>query len=129
LILIGNGHTEFKKIYKNNNKIKILGHKNNPDDYLKIFNTFVFPSRWESFGLSLVEAMRKNLPIITSINEGNRDWIKKYNVTLFNSNNEDQLKKALLKNYLKKPKKQKYKLNSFRSNIIVKKINKFYKTI
>ena len=129
LVLIGNGHTDYKKIYKNNNKIKILGHKNNPDDYLKIFNTFVFPSRWESFGLSLIEAMRKNLPIISSLNEGNKDWIKKYNVTLFNSDNENQLKKALLKHYLKRPKKQKYNLNNFKSNIIIKKINKFYKSI
>ena len=129
LVLIGNGHTDYKKIYKNNNKIKILGHKNNPGDYLNIFNTFVFPSRWESFGLSLIEAMRKNLPIITSVNEGNKDWIKKYNVTLFNSDNEDQLKNALLKHYLKKPKKQRYNLINFQSNIIIKKINKFYKSI
>ena len=37
LILIGNGHADYKEIYKNNSKIKILGHKNNPKDYLKIF--------------------------------------------------------------------------------------------
>lgn len=129
LVLIGNGHIEYKKIYKNNDKIKIIGHINNPDDYLKIFNTFVFPSRWESFGLSLIEAMRKNLPIITSVNEGNKDWIKKYDVTFFNSDNEDQLKEALLEHYFRKPKKKKYNLNSFKSNIIIKKINKFYKTI
>jgi glycosyltransferase involved in cell wall biosynthesis len=129
LVLIGNSHVNYKKTYKNNNKIKILGHKNNPDDYLNIFNTFVFPSRWESFGLSLIEAMRKNLPIITSVNEGNKDWIKKYNVTSFNSDNEGQLKRALLKHFLKKPKKQKYNLNNFQPNIIIKKINKFYKSI
>ena len=129
LVLIGNGHVNYKKTYKNNNKIKILGHKTNPDDYLKIFNTFVFPSRWESFGLSLIEAMRKSLPIITSVNEGNKDWIKKYKVTSFNSDNESQLKKALLKHYLKKPKKQKYNLNNFQPNIIIKKINTFYKSI
>ena len=129
LILIGNGHTNYKEIYKNNSKIKILGHKNNPDDYLKIFNTFVFPSRWESFGLSLIEAMNEKLPIITSVNEGNKDWIKKHNVTLFNSDNEDQLKKVLLKHYLRKPKKRKYNLNDFQPNIIIKKINKFYKII
>ena len=129
LILIGNGHTNYKEIYKNNSKIKILGHKTNPKDYLKIFNTFVFPSRWESFGLSLIEAMNEKLPIITSVNEGNKDWIKKHNVTLFNSDNEDQLKKALLKHYLRKPKKKKYNLNDFQPNIIIKKINKFYKII
>jgi len=129
LILIGNGHTNYKEIYKNNSKIKILGHKTNPKDYLKIFNTFVFPSRWESFGLSLIEAMNEKLPIITSVNEGNKDWIKKHNVTLFNSDNEDQLKKVLLKHYLRKPKKRKYNLNDFQPNIIIKKINKFYKII
>ena len=73
--------------------------------------------------------MRKNLPIITSVNEGNKDWIKKYNVTLFISDNEDQLKNALLKHYLKKPKKQRYNLINFQSNIIIKQINKFYKSI
>ena len=48
---------------------------------------------------------------------------------LFNSDNEDQLKKALLNHYLKKPKKQRYNLINFQSNIIIKKINKFYKSI
>ena len=129
LILIGNGHADYKKVYKNNHRIKILGHKNNPDDYLKIFNTFVFPSRWESFGLSLIEAMRNSLPIITSVNEGNRDWIKQFNVTRFDIDNENQLKNALFKHYLKKLKKQKYNLNDFQPNIIIKKINKFYKSI
>lgn len=129
LVLIGNGHRDYKKEYENNDKIKILGHKNNPDDYLKIFNTFVFPSRWESFGLSLIEAMRKNLPIITSVNEGNKDWIKKYNVTLFNLDNENQLKESLIKHYLQKLKKQKYNLKDFQHSIIIKKINKFYKTV
>ena len=73
--------------------------------------------------------MNEKLPIITSVNEGNKDWIKKHNVTLFNSDNEDQLKKALLKHYLRKPKKKKYNLNDFQPNIIIKKINKFYKII
>lgn len=129
LILIGNGHQEYKKIYKNNHNIKILGHKNNPDDYLRIFNTFIFPSRWESFGLSLIEAMRYNIPIITSINEGNKDWIKKFNVTRFNIDNDNQLKKAILNHYLKKPKKEKYNLNNFQPNIIIKQIDNFYKLI
>jgi glycosyltransferase involved in cell wall biosynthesis len=129
LILIGNGHKEYIKIYKNNRNIKILGHKNNPDDYLRIFNTFIFPSRWESFGLSLVEAMSNNLPIITSVNEGNKDWIKKFNVTRFNVDNDDQLKKAILKHYFYKKKKQKYNLKNFQPNIIIEQINNFYKII
>jgi glycosyltransferase involved in cell wall biosynthesis len=129
LILIGNGHKEYKKIYKNNHNIKILAHKNNPDDYLRIFNTFIFPSRWESFGLSLIEAMRNNLPIITSVNEGNKDWIKKFNVTRFNIDNDNQLKKAILKHYLNKAKKQKYNLKNFQPNIIIKQIDNFYKVI
>ena len=129
LVLIGNGHKEYKKKYKNNHNIKILGHKNNPDDYLRIFNTFIFPSRWESFGLSLLEAMRNNLPIITTVNEGNKDWIKKFNVTRFNIDNDNQLKKAILKHYLNKTKKQKYNLKNFQPNIIIKQINNFYRVI
>jgi hypothetical protein len=73
--------------------------------------------------------MRNNLPIITTVNEGNKDWIKKFNVTRFNIDNDNQLKKAILKHYLNKTKKQKYNLKNFQPNIIIKQINNFYRVI
>ena len=37
-------------------------------------------SRWETFGYSLVEAMKFRLPIISSKHIGNKDWIDKFNI-------------------------------------------------
>lgn len=83
----------FKKLYKTNNKIKlilvgegkdrriiekwvkknnfsknvlIVGHKSNVNDYLSAFDVFVLPSRFEGFGIVLLEAISSGLPCVCS---------------------------------------------------------------
>ncbi|WP_434643716.1 glycosyltransferase family 4 protein [Thermoanaerobacterium thermosaccharolyticum] len=48
------------------NKIEFLGFRENIDSLLEKSKIFVLPSRWEGFGLVIVEAMSKAKPIIAS---------------------------------------------------------------
>lgn len=130
LILIGDGHEKFKKRYSHNKSIKILSYKRNVNFYYNKFDTFVITSVWESFGITLLEAMKNQLPIITTIHEGNKDWIKKFNVTKIKINNEKELKNALLKHSKNKKRiKIKYNLSDFNYFKICNKILLIYKKI
>jgi len=113
LVLIGNGHLNFKEIQKSYPQIKIIGPVKNVSNYFNLFDFAIFASRWESFGYTLVEAMNFKLPIITSIHNGNKDWLKKFNIFKFEQNNEKKLKNLIIKLYKNKEPKKKYDISMF----------------
>ncbi len=57
-------------------KVILLGNKNNPYPYFKIADIYVQPSRHEAFGITLTEAKILNLPIITTNFDGASEQIK-----------------------------------------------------
>jgi glycosyltransferase involved in cell wall biosynthesis len=113
LILIGNGHEEFKNLEQKPNNFKVIGHVKNVSNYYNIFDAGIFMSRWETFGYSLVEAMRFRLPIISSKHIGNKDWINKFNILKVDQGNKKQLKNHIKKIYKLKNSKKKYDLRIF----------------
>ena len=127
LILIGNGHYDFKN-YKDKN-ILLLDHQDNIADYFNIFDCYISASRWETFGISLIEAMSFDLPIITSVHEGNEEWIYDHDVNIFLSNDVSDLTLKILNAYKNKLKKKKYNLKQFNYEEICNNILEFYKNI
>ena len=113
LILIGNGHNEFKTLEKKNQNFRIIGHVKNVSNYYNILDAGIFTSRWETFGYSLIEAMKFKIPIISSKHMGNKDWINKFKIFKINHKNENQLKKYIIKLYNSKFSKKKYDLRMF----------------
>jgi glycosyltransferase involved in cell wall biosynthesis len=73
LVLIGDGPNR-SHISRLVEKLKLsqyvifLGVIENVNDYLNIFDIFIFPSLFEGLGISLVEAQVNNLPIMASTN-------------------------------------------------------------
>jgi glycosyltransferase involved in cell wall biosynthesis len=125
LILVGNGHDEFLK-YENNN-IKILPQQEIVSNYYEAFDCFVMASIWETFGITLIEAMTFDLPIITTIHEGNEEWIKDYQVETFEINNSNQLLDKFHIQYSYGKRKIKYKLDKFDYYKTCNEIEEFYK--
>ena len=113
LILIGNGHKEFKNLERKFNNFKVIGHVENVSNYYNIFDAGIFMSRWETFGYSLVEAMKFRLPIISSKHIGNKDWIEKFNILKVDQGNKKQLKKHIKKIYKLRNSKKKKELKNF----------------
>ncbi|MDI6801165.1 MAG: glycosyltransferase [Thermodesulfovibrionales bacterium] len=71
LAIIGHGNLEpyLKKLADDlnlKNDVLFLGWQTNPYKYLSRASLFAFPSLWEGFGLSLVEAMAVGCPVISS---------------------------------------------------------------
>ena len=110
------------------NHVFLLGFKDNPFDYLKLSDVFVFSSIFEGFGNVLVEAMACELPIIsTSCPSGPSEILdnNKYGI-LVDVKNIDSLADAMIKLYDPLVNKQ-YKLlsikraNNFDVSIVVDK--------
>ncbi|MDA9723513.1 glycosyltransferase family 4 protein, partial [Candidatus Pelagibacter sp.] len=109
--------------------ILLLDHQDNIADYFNIFDCYISASRWETFGISLIEAMSFDLPIITSVHEGNEEWIYDHDVNIFLSNDVSDLTLKILNAYKNKPKKKKYNLKQFNYEEICNNILEFYKNI
>lgn len=58
-----------------NEHVSFVGYKLNPYAWLRTADIFVSPSRWETFGIVIVEAMALGLPVIATTTDGARDII------------------------------------------------------
>ena len=94
LIIIGIGplEDELKEIasdLKIIDDIYWVGKTANVFDYMQIFNVFVLTSRYEGFGLVLLEAMSMNLPIVSSNNSAFPEVLGKDFIGLCETGNEN----------------------------------------
>ncbi len=77
-------------------RVTFTGAKDNVEDYLRAADMFVFPTRSEAFGISLVEAMACGLPVITTSVGGVADIVSPGNQGLVvEPDNEEQLSAAI----------------------------------
>lgn len=58
-----------------NGCLSFVGYQSNPYAWLKTADIFVSSSRWETFGIAIVEAMALGLPVIATATDGARDII------------------------------------------------------
>lgn len=71
LVLIGTGPLQenVKKQVKDlqiEDDVYFLGIRNDVNCWMQAMDTFVFPSRWEGFGMVLIEGQASNLPMVVS---------------------------------------------------------------
>lgn len=71
LYIVGEGHErrtleDLTKRLSLGERVRFLGSRRDVPDILSAADAFVFPSRWEGFGIALAEACASGLPIIAS---------------------------------------------------------------
>lgn len=99
LILIGDGverknlEASVKK-FDLQDRVFMPGFKNNSYNYYKYFDIYAHVSYSEGFGLAMLEAMSKKLPIICSDLEIYRDYFSEKDVCFFKAGSETSLKSA-----------------------------------
>ncbi|MDN5091642.1 glycosyltransferase [Aliarcobacter butzleri] len=97
LVILGSGEKEnelknLAKKYKIENKVFFLGFQKNPFKFLYNSDIFVLSSYWEGFGNVIVEAMRCELPIIsTDCPSGPREILAPTSDVNFKLNNNVEL--------------------------------------
>lgn len=72
LLILGEGELreELEKLSEQLNiseHVHLIGNVNNPHSYVAKSDLFIFPSLWESFGNTLVEAMALGVPVASTI--------------------------------------------------------------
>ncbi|MGV3026957.1 glycosyltransferase family 4 protein [Clostridium thermobutyricum] len=100
LILVGDGDVNIKNEIKNfiklnrlDNRVIILGKRNDIENIIKFCDVAVLPSLWEGFGLVAAECMAGGLPIIGSNVEGLSEVIGTNRLLFKNNDKEDLISK------------------------------------
>jgi len=77
LAIVGEGpqFRQLKRLAAQDRRVHFLGYRKNVDDCLRDFDLFVSPSREESFGLAILEAMNARVPIIATMVEGPMEYL------------------------------------------------------
>ena len=87
---------------KINDRVTMLGSKANPFPYLKQADLLICPSRYESFGLVMIEAMLLKVPVITTATSGGRYVTQDGRYAVCVENNDGALCEAV-REYLSNP--------------------------
>lgn len=80
-----------------NNKVKLLGFRDDVGELCEIADIYVMPSYIEGLSVALMEAMASGLPCVVSNIRGNTDLIDENGGALFNPHNIEDCKKSLQK--------------------------------
>ncbi|MEO7597353.1 MAG: glycosyltransferase [Opitutus sp.] len=97
LVIVGEGPhlAELKELSGDDLRIHLLGFRSNVQTCLQGFDLFVSPSREESFGLAILEAMAAGLPVIATNAEGPAEYLKDHPIALVDIDSVDGLAAAL----------------------------------
>lgn len=101
-IFVGDGELrkEYEKIICNfaiEEKVIMLGVREDIEDIIKTFDIMVVPSRWEGFGLVVLEAMASHIPVVASKVDGLLELIQDgFNGMLFEKENSEDLSHKIL---------------------------------
>ena len=108
------------------NRCTFIGHCNNPWKYVVNSDVFIFPSRSEGFGLSLVEAALLEIPIVCTDIPTFREMFNDDEISFFQMDDIDDLhNKVMLLDELKK-KKNKAKIKAGDAFNCVKMCEEYY---
>ena len=116
LLIAGDGPLmqSFKRLIKNNKNIQLLGWVKDKERFFSKIDIFCSPSKIEPFGIVILEAMARGIPVISTRCHGPLDIIKNNkNGLLIEINNKLELKNAIIKFKDNKVLRKKIGLNGY----------------
>lgn len=127
LVIIGEGphRKALEKLRGGDPRIHLPGFRKDVAGFLRSLDLFVSPSREESFGLAILEAMQAGLPIVATQTEGPSEHLRDQPITFAKPGCVDSLTDALGRAITKRGGVA-YDLSPFRPAVGVSKIMAFY---
>ncbi len=97
LVILGEGpqRSKLEQLCDGDPRIHLLGYRPEVQHCLRDLDVFVSPSREESFGLAILEAMSDGLPIIATAAEGPAEFLRDQPAVLVPPGSSDALATAL----------------------------------
>ena len=97
LVILGEGpqRKELEKLCAGDPRIHLPGFRADVGRCLHDLDVFISPSREESFGLAIIEAMSAGLPVIATAAEGPAEYLRDQPVTLVPTGSVDALGAAI----------------------------------
>ena len=97
LVIFGEGpqRAELERLCTGDSRIHLVGYRPDVRNHLSELDVFVSPSREESFGLAIVEAMESGAPIVTTRAAGPSEFLHHHPVTFVPVDSVDALAGAL----------------------------------
>jgi glycogen synthase len=97
LVILGEGpqRAELEKLRNGDPRIHLLGFRPDVQPCLRDLDLFVSPSREESFGLAILEAMSAGLPIVATAAEGPAEFLRDQPAVLVPTGSIDAIAAAL----------------------------------
>ena len=97
LVILGEGpeRSRLEQLKCGDDRIHLVGYRENVHGYLRDLDLFASPSREESFGLAIIEAMNAGIPIIATATEGPNEYMAGQPVKLVPPGSIDALTAAL----------------------------------
>lgn len=128
VIFVGDGERmdDVKKyaVDHGNNSILFLGRRTDVPTIMKTSDAFVLSSKWEGFGLVVVEAAAAGLPVVASNVEGLNGVVKTIGGQVFEPFNEHDLANKIIKAV--ENKKESYDVSKYSIETTVKEYLKLY---
>ena len=97
LVIAGEGphRAALEKLANADSRIRLIGHCDDVGGFLAGLDLFVSPSREESAGLAILEAMNEGLPVIATATEGPSEYLRDQPVAIVEPGSVNQLAAAL----------------------------------
>jgi len=97
LAILGEGkqRAELETLIGDDKRVRLLGFRRDVDAALRSMDLFVSPSREESFGLALLEAMKAGLPVLSTATEGPLELLRDQPAVLVPIDNVPALGRAM----------------------------------
>ncbi len=92
---VGPQKAALEKLAAGDERIRMVGYCDNVSGFLANLDLFVSPSREESAGLAILEAMHEGVPVIASATEGPSEYLRKHPVRFVEPGSVEALADAL----------------------------------
>jgi glycosyltransferase involved in cell wall biosynthesis len=92
---VGPQRAVLEKLVAGDERIRMIGYCDNVTGFLRNLDLFVSPSREESAGLAILEAMNEGVPIIASATEGPSEYLREHQVRFVEPGSVEALAAAL----------------------------------
>jgi glycosyltransferase involved in cell wall biosynthesis len=131
LVILGIGaqEQELRRLADGDARIAIIGPQPEIAHFYRAFDTYVSASRFEPFGLTILEAMAAGLPMVVTRTDGPREFVADERVTWVEPDDEAGLAGALVAACERGPQRISYDLARFSPQRALSEIEAFYRVV